>query len=69
MLPESEMRASNLSEIFAFMRPDPLTVNLPNSFFNFYTLIEPKPEITASKLEATPFNSMRPDPDNTASRL
>ena len=67
MLPDPETLAMIFSVTLVSIRPDPLTVNLPSSVFNSFALREPEPERTASKLELLPYNSMRPEPDNTAS--
>jgi len=67
MLPDLETLAMIFSITLVSIRPDPLTVNLPSSVFNSFALTELEPERTASKLELLPYNSMRPETDNTAS--
>ena len=67
MLPDPETLAMIFSVTLVSIRPDPLTVNSPSSVFNSFALTEPEPERAASKLELLPYNSMRPEPDNSAS--
>jgi len=67
MLRDPETLAMIFSVTLVSIRPDPLTVNLPSSVFISFALTEPELERTASKLELLPYNSMRPESDNSAS--